>query len=182
MKKFLALLLVMVMVLGLCSCSSADGTDSDTTDTAEQFATLHPSTNLPSFSSEFNTVLDNTYISSSTINNAMGYILAAYSAYDVDTFCKYVYTENPLAIIYNIANEIFKTADDLGTDRTASSLKMAETLRLYAGRLITADAHLEGWIVNYVGYEEGLTTKPSSDDLIRAINIYANIFYGQDIL
>ena len=183
MKKILACVLLLAMTLYLCSCGSSNDTGNDTDTNTEQnnevsFDDLTPSTDLPALSAEFEAILDHTYITESTVNRGMSYVLTAYNTYDADTFCTYMYTVKPLNHVEDIQKKISEAADELMVTNISASLEV----RSCSLDLLTAASHLQSWITAYAGYEANKGAKPSVDELVRAINEYAQIFYGQNLL
>lgn len=177
----LGLLLALCLMLTVVGCGNDNQKDSGRKKN-EDFSALNPYTELPTFSADFQAVVGYTHIPTGDIQTAMGYVLAAYAVYNTATFCEYMYTQEPLDILNDIADTISATAVEYTNQKTSESLQIALDLSECTVNLRSAAVHLSGWCVHYGNYRQDIEEKTKIDDLIRAINEYAQVFYGQNLL
>ena len=176
-RRILCAALAFSLLLVAVGCSGSSGKEE--TKEKVDFSKLSPSTALPAFSDEFQAILDNVTISKASINEAMGYVLAAYTTYDETTFCEYMYTQEPLNKLEDVADAISLAATEA---QDARDPRLALTLSTCASDLYGAAVKLRGWCTHYAAYNMNVEDRPSATDLVAAVNAYANVFYGQKVL
>lgn len=175
LRHILCALLAISLLLTAVGCAGSKEEEKGKVD----FSKLSPSTALPAFSDEFQAILDNVTISKASINEAMGYVLAAYTTYDETTFCEYMYTQEPLNKLEDVADAISLAATEA---QDARDPRLALTLSTCASDLYGAAVKLRGWCTHYAAYNMNVEDQPSATDLVAAVNAYANVFYGQKVL
>ncbi|MBP3415603.1 MAG: hypothetical protein J6L81_10470 [Clostridia bacterium] len=176
MKRLIAFVLAVVLCLSLCACGASS---------AEAKPALKPQTDLPAYSDKFQLVLDNVDVDEKSIKSFMGYAVAAYRTYDAEAFCEYAYRSMDFSVFDKLSGSMSDKINELSVQTNAEAFKLSIELQNIRFQILASNAAAASWKVDYVNYknkENTMTSEELKSSIVFAINQYALVIYGSEIL